>query len=208
MADNTTGTMIVAQAEGEAGHETVVVEGAEHDAAAETHAETGADEHATVFPPFDASTFASQLLWLAITFGALYLVLSRFAMPQIGSILEARKAKIEGDLAEAEKLRLETEKALADYEDALATARKNAHGIAEETRAAIKADLDAKRTAVEADLSKKVATAEGRIQTMKTAALANVDEIAGATAAAVVAQLGGDVSEADARAAVASLVKG
>jgi len=160
------------------------------------------------FPPFDSSTFASQILWLVICFGALYLIIARVAIPRIGGIIGARKDKIDGDLAEADRLRKETDKAIADYEAALAAARNKAHGIAQETRDANKAALDGKRAAVEADLAKKVAAAEASIQQAKNQALGKVDEIAADTAGALVSQLTGGVSAEEARAAVAQVVKG
>jgi F-type H+-transporting ATPase subunit b len=159
------------------------------------------------FPPFDASTFASQILWLVICFGALYLIISRVAIPRIGGIIDTRRDKIEGDLAEADRLRQETDKAIADYEAALAAARQKAHGIAEETRAGVKADLDAKRAKVEGELAQKVSAAEAGIQSSKQEALGHVDEIAADTAAALVTRLTGSVTAEAARAAVASLVK-
>src|SRR5579872_5468799 len=110
--------------------------------AGETHVATEQPEAPLVFPPFDSTTFASQILWFAITFAVLYVVLSRVAIPQIGSIIDRRRARIDGDLREAERLKGETDKAIAAYEAALAEARQNAHSIAEETRASIKADLD------------------------------------------------------------------
>ncbi|HEX4297737.1 MAG TPA: ATP F0F1 synthase subunit B [Devosia sp.] len=172
-----------------------------------TSASTEASQ-ALPFPPFDVSTFPSQLIWFAIIFGALYLVMSRLAVPQIGSIIDKRKARIDGDLREAQRLKGETDKAIAAYEAALAEARKNAHGIAEETRGSIKADLDGKRKTVEEDLSKKVAEAEARIQANKTAALGRVGEIAADTTAALVTRLTGEANPADVTAAVAEAVKG
>jgi F-type H+-transporting ATPase subunit b len=199
-------TIIVAQAETEHGTETTVVT-EEHAATTEGH-EVAAEEHGTgVFPPFDPSTFASQLLWLAITFGVLYLIISRAAVPRIGSILEQRKTRIEGDLKEADRLRVETEKAHADYEQALAEARQRAHAIAEETRQSIRTDIDGKRAAVEADLSRKVAEAEASIQASKAVALRSVDGIAADTAAELVQRLTGDVSKADIDAAVAAAAR-
>jgi F-type H+-transporting ATPase subunit b len=212
MADT---VFLLAQAEtssapADTGHGTVVVE--EHAAApaGEAHATTEADggHHKIVFPPFDATTFASQILWFAITFAALYVLMSRVALPQIGSIIDKRKARIEGDLKEAERLRGETDKALAAYEQALADAHKNAHGIAEETRTSIKADLDGKRKVVEDDLSKKVAEAEARITANKNEAMGRVSEIATETAAALVTQLTGEANAAEVKAAVAEAVKG
>jgi F-type H+-transporting ATPase subunit b len=191
-------------------HGTVVVEEHADAPAGEVHATTeeGSGHEATVFPPFDATTFASQILWFALTFAALYVLMSRVAIPQIGSIIDKRKARIEGDLKEAERLRGETDKAVAAYEQALADARANAHAIAEETRASIKADLDGKRKAVEDDLSKKVAAAEARIAENKNAALGRVNEIAAETATALVTQLTGEANAAEVNAAVAEVVKG
>lgn len=217
MAGSSQDIIIVAQAEsGDAlQHGEVVAPAEEHAAegehaapaegAAETHASTEA--HSEVFPPFDPSSFGGQLLWLAITFAALYFLMSRVALPRIGSILETRRTRIEGDLKEAERLRQETEKAAAAYEAALAEARKNAHGIAEETRAGIKADIDGRRADVEAGLSKRVSEAEARIQADKDAALANVGSIAAETAQALVAKISGTVTAAEARAAVAAVTK-
>ena len=212
-------TVIVAQAEqpADALQEGVVVEehategdaaaGGEHAAAGDTQAEVG-HEASTIFPPFDASTFGSQLLWFAITFAVLYWMISRVAVPRIGGILEQRRVRLEGDLKEADRLRQETDRAIAAYEAALAEARQRAHRIAEETRASIKADIEGKRAAVEADLAAKVSAAEQRIEATKTRALANVEEIAADTAAALVATLSGTVTAADARDAVKEAAKG
>ncbi|UJW85263.1 F0F1 ATP synthase subunit B [Devosia sp. SL43] len=179
-----------------------------------THADPTADTHATteahggghdsgVFPPFDPATFPSQLLWLAITFGALYLLMSKIALPRIGGILENRKSIIDADLAAADASRQKTDAAIAAYEAALAAAKAKAQGIANESREAITADLAAKRSAVEADLTAKVTAAEARISATKTEALTHVDEIATETAQTVVTQLVGDVSADSVRAAVA-----
>lgn len=211
MAGNTTKIAVVAQAGGETAsgaeeaHDAVVVEGAEAPAEGEVHAAT--EEAPEVFPPFDPAGFGGQLFWLAVTFVALYLVMSRIALPRIGGILETRRTRIEGDLKEADRLRAETDRALAAYEAALAEARQNAHAIAEETRSSIKADIDNKRKTVEADLASRVAEAEARIQQTKSAALGNVDAIAAETAQELVAKLIGKISAAQARDAVAQVVK-
>ena len=66
-----------------------------HSAGTQAH---GGAPHSDVFPPFDTTHFSSQLLWLALTFGALYLLMSRVALPRIAGILENRQATISGDL--------------------------------------------------------------------------------------------------------------
>ena len=62
-------------------------------------------EHGGGFPPFQKDTFASQLLWFALVFVTLYLLMSRFALPRVGAILEHRRQRIEGDLAAAQRLK-------------------------------------------------------------------------------------------------------
>ena len=75
------------------------------------------------FPPFNKQTFPSQLLWLTLTFVALYLLMARIALPRIDSLLERRRQRIAGDLAEAQRLKGESDAAIAAYEKSLADAR-------------------------------------------------------------------------------------
>ena len=219
MAGENTKIIVMAQVEGgDVLQQGVVVEeqaaegagqAVENAVGADTHEGTEAAHDApAVFQPFNAETFASQLLWLVVTFAFLYFLVSRIAIPRIGGILESRRMRIEGDLKEAERLRVETERAAAAYEQALAEARANAHAIAEETRQGIRTDIAGKRAKVEADLAEKVAEAEARIQGTKSAALGRVDEIAADSAAALVAQLSGKVSAQEARDAVNAVAKG
>lgn len=178
------------------------------DPTANTHATTeahGGEHGSGAFPPFDPATFPNQLLWLAITFGALYVLMSRIALPRIGGILENRKTLIDTDLAAADADRQKTDAAIAAYEKALAEARSKAQGIANETRDAIQADLAAKRSATETDLTAKVNAAETRIAQTKAEALTHVDEIAAETARAVVGQIVGEVSPDSVRAAIAKV---
>jgi F-type H+-transporting ATPase subunit b len=175
-----------------------------HNVATSSHDGGGAP----VFPPFDTSTFGSQLLWLAITFGALYFLMSRVALPRIGEILEVRRDRIEGDLAEADRLRQKTDQAIEAYERDLAEARQKAHTIAAKTRDEIGAKLDAQRAEVEAGLGAKIAEAEARIQAGKKAAMANVAQIATETAQLLVSRLVGKVPAKTIKDAVASAVKG
>ncbi len=82
-----------------------------------THSESGheAGGHAN-FPPFDSSTFPSQLLWLAITFGALYYVMSKIALPKVGAVIENRKARIAKDLNDAAAMQQQADAAAAAHE--------------------------------------------------------------------------------------------
>lgn len=191
--------------EGAPGQETIATSNHNTEASTETSSH---DTGSYTFPPFDSSTYGAQLFWLTISFGLLYLLMSRIALPRVGEILEVRRDRIEGDLAEAERLRKKTDQAIAAYEAELAEARAKSQGIAEETRTRLKADLDAKRGEVEADLAKKVALAETRIQQTKAKAMSSVDDIAADTAVALVSKLTGKVTLKAARNAVAGVVKG
>ncbi|WP_041375605.1 F0F1 ATP synthase subunit B [Polymorphum gilvum] len=146
-------------------------------------------EHGVGFPPFDASTFASQLLWLAITFGLFYWIMKNVALPRIAGILEDRRDRIAGDLAEADRLKRDTDEAIAAYEQALAEARAKARGIAHDTREKLKAENDARREKAEAGIATKLSEAEARIASIKTEALAQVGEIATETSSALVEAL-------------------
>jgi F-type H+-transporting ATPase subunit b len=149
-----------------------------------------------VFSPLDPGTFVPQLVWLALSFGLLYLLLKRFALPRIGEVIEERRERIQRDLDKAERLKAETEQALASYEQALAEARTKAGAIAKDMRDKLAAEVDQERATVEAQIADKVADAEARIAQSKSRAMASVDDIAADTAGAVVTKLlGGEVSK-------------
>src|SRR6202158_3840483 len=157
-----------------------------------TGAHTEADGgHGGRFPPFDSSTFASQLVSLVIAFVALYLIVSRIALPRVGSVIDARQNVIEGDLAEAQKLKDESDAALKAYESELAAARARAQAIGAETREKLNAASEADRKTLEEQLSVKLAEAEKPIASTRETAMGNVRGIAADAAAAIVQQLTG-----------------
>lgn len=157
-------------------------------AAAHTEADGG---HKAPFPPFQKDTFASQLVSLAIAFVALYLIVSRIALPRVGSLLDERQNKIEGDLAEAQKLKDESDGALKAYESELAAARSRAQAIGAETREKLNAASEAERKTLEQRLSVKLADAEKTIASTRQTAMSNVRGIAADAAAAIVQRLTG-----------------
>ncbi len=175
---------------------------AEKVTAGTAHAESAG--HAKVFPPLDPNTFVPQLVWLALAFGLLYLLLSRIALPRVGEVIEERANRIRRDLEQAEKLKAETEGALKAYEQALAEARGKANGIVKTMRDSLTAEVDRERVKVEAQIAQKLAEAETRIEQTKTRALSSVNEIATETAGAIVKKLiGADVSKDELQKALA-----
>jgi F-type H+-transporting ATPase subunit b len=157
-----------------------------------TSAHTEADGgHGGGFPPFESSTFASQLVSLVIAFVALYLIVSRVALPRVGALIDARQSRIEGDLAEAQKLKDESEAALKAYEADLAAARSKAQAIGAETREKLNAASEAERKTLEDRLAAKLADAEKTIAATRTTAMSNVRGIAADAASAIVQRLTG-----------------
>lgn len=162
-----------------------------HDAAAQAAEKKGG------LPQLNVTDFAPQLFWLALTFVLLYFIMSRVALPRVGEVIEERRDRIQRDLDTAERLKGDTEKALAGYEKALTDARTNASGIARETRDKLTAEVDKERAKVETEIAKKLADAETRITATKSKALASVNEIAAETAGEVVAKLLGTAASPD-----------
>jgi F-type H+-transporting ATPase subunit b len=160
------------------------------------------------FPPFNKETFASQLIWLAIFFIALYVIIARLAIPRIGGIVDARRNRIEGDLAEANRLKERSDAALKAYEKSLADARGRAQAVAAEMREKLNAESDAARRKLEAELNGKLAKAEQTIAATKASAMSNVQGIAVDTASAIVERLIGTAPASGAvQAAVAGVLK-
>jgi F-type H+-transporting ATPase subunit b len=140
-------------------------------------------------PQLNPLDWAPQIIWLIITFGILYLLMLKVALPRIGSVIEARADRIAKDLATADKLRRETEEAIAAYEQALAEAKQKAHAIVEAGRNKLKDETTAERAKLEAELGKKSAEAEARISEAKESAMHEVTKVAADVAADIVRQL-------------------
>ena len=166
-----------------------------HGEAKGTTAHTEAPGGKKPFPPFETSTFASQLVSLVIAFVALYLIVSRIALPRVGSVLDARQDAIDGDLGEAQKLKDASDSALKAYEGELAAARSRAQAIGAETRDKLNAAADAERKTLEDRLAVKLADAEKTIAATREAAMTNVRGIAAEAASAIVQQLTGTLPE-------------
>ncbi|HEX4556462.1 MAG TPA: F0F1 ATP synthase subunit B [Xanthobacteraceae bacterium] len=172
------------------------------------HTEAPGSAHSASFPPFERETFPSQLFWLAICFVALYLITARLVQPRVGGIIENRKNRIAGDLAEADRFKREADDAMAAYEKALAEARARAHAIATETHDKLQAEAERNRKALDDQLNAQLAQAEKAIAATKAAAMANVRGIAVEAAVAIVARLTGvTASETAAAAAVDAALK-
>jgi F-type H+-transporting ATPase subunit b len=156
---------------------------------AETTAHTEAPAGHTKFPPFESEHFPSQLLWLAITFALLYVLMSRIALPRIGAIMAERSKVIGDDLAAAERLKEQSNAAQSAYEKELADARGRAQGIAADTRQQQAREAEDLHKRLETQLHERIAAAEQSIAKSRGAAMTNVKSIAAETASAIVERL-------------------
>jgi len=145
----------------------------------------------SLFPPFDATAFASHLFWLAIAFGLLLFLVNRLVVPRVGGILEDRRDRIASDLGEASRLSRETDEVIAAYEAELADARQKAQSIAQQRRDEIKAEIARRQAETEQSLSERVAQAEQEIAARRDEAFAEVDTIAADAAQAIVERISG-----------------
>lgn len=149
-------------------------------------------------PQLELQDFAPQLIWLTISFIALYFIMARVALPRIAMVIEERRDRIASDLDQAEQLKQKTDEAIAAYEEALAEARAKALGIAQETREALAAEVETEKAEAEKLIGEKTAEAEKRIAQAKSEALTHVSEVAGDVAEAIVRELiGGKATKSE-----------
>ena len=140
-------------------------------------------------PQLEPLDWAPQLIWLVVTFGILYVLMLKVALPRIGSVLDMRRAHIARDIETAETLRRETEEAIAAYEQAIAEAKQKAQNIAQEGRAKLNEEIAAERATLDRELAAKSKEAEARIDEAKASALKEVNKVVADVAADIVQRL-------------------
>jgi F-type H+-transporting ATPase subunit b len=113
------------------------------------------------------------------------------ALPRMGGVIERRQQRVNDDLAMAQRLKAQTEKAIADYEAALAAARAKGHAIAQAARDKLAGESAEERTRLEAELNAQVAAAEKTIAKAKAKAMADIDKVSADLAGEIVAELAG-----------------
>ena len=160
-------------------------------------------------PQLNSDDFAPQLVWLALTFGALYWIMSRIALPRIADVIEKRRDHIASDIDAAKQFKQRSETAEAAYLADLADAKSKAHAIAQETRDQLNAKTDARRADVDSQLNAKLIESEKRIGAAKKAALKEINAIATSTTREIVNHLiGKKPSNKDLAKAIKSIAAG
>lgn len=142
-------------------------------------------------PQLEVSTYASQIVWLLISFTTLYYLLSRKALPRIAEILEARQDRMAKDLDEAQRLRRDAEEALASFEEVVARAQDEAHTVLAATQARLQEETAARQAELDAQLAAQLAEAEDQIATARQGALRGLEDTAISVAQAAVERLAG-----------------
>ena len=174
-------------------------------AAAPAVGEAAAQEGA--FPPFDPTSFPSQILWLAIVFGGLYLLMSRVALPRVGEIIEARRTRIDSDLESAAAMQKQADEASAAYEKALSDAKAQAQTTAQQMRDRLAGQSEAERKTLETGLNAKLAASEAQIDATKAQAMTSVEAMATDTAAEIIRHITGAGAEQSEIARAVALAK-
>ena len=147
-------------------------------------------------PQLDLSTFTPQLIWLAVWFVVLYLLMSKLALPRIAAAIDARRSRREGDLALAAQLRSEAEEANLAFQRTMAEARAGAQAVIGQTAARLAAEAAERQQALAATLAEQIAAAERRIAAGKDAALGEMRGVAVDVGRAVVEKLTGSAPDA------------
>jgi len=147
-------------------------------------------------PQLDVTTFSSQIIWLTITFAALFFVMWKIAVPKIADVLEARQQRIEDNLDKAATFKKDAEAAIEAYEKAIADARSEALGLINETAQEIQAEASKREAELAEKLQAQIAKSETAIAKAQETAIAGIRDMAQDVAIAATEKLSGKVPKA------------
>ena len=150
----------------------------------------GPDGGAIGMPQLCVDWYPNQIFWLIVALGAIYLLLTRVALPRIASVIAERNGTITNDIAAAEELKLKAAEAEKAYEKALADARSEAQRIGAETRAEIDEKVAEATAKAEAEIAARTAESQKRIAEIRDSAVQTAETVAQDTAAEILAAFG------------------
>jgi len=177
-------------------------------AAPETTTGTVAEHKSGGFPPFEVSTYPSQIFWLTVTFVTLLIVMWRVAVPKIGAVIGERKGRIQTELAKAEESRKQAEHAAAAYQAPILEARERARAASEQTRTQMAQEFERAKQSADTETQRKTTEAQERIAGLQRQAKWHVTQAAEDAVVDIVNRLTGEtVSRAEATAAVRDVLK-
>jgi F-type H+-transporting ATPase subunit b len=146
-------------------------------------------------PQLDVATFAPQLFWLAVSFVVLYLLMAKLGLPQVSAAINARRARIDDDLARAAQLKSEAGAVIAAYEQSLAAARAQAQAEMNETSNRLAAEAAERLRQLSQSLAQQTKAAEREIAAAKERALVEMHGIAIEVARSVTEKLTGSAAD-------------
>jgi F-type H+-transporting ATPase subunit b len=146
-------------------------------------------------PQLDVSTFTPQLVWLAISFIALYLLMSRLALPRVDAIIEARRKRMDDDLARAAAIKAEAEAVIAAYQRTLAEARAQAQAAVKERTDQFAAEAAEQQRQLAETLAEQTRAAEREIGAAKERAFTEIRNVAVDVARSVTEKLTGSAAD-------------
>ena len=146
-------------------------------------------------PQLEVSTFVPQLFWLAITFVILYLLMAWLGLPRVGGAIEARRRRVDDDLARAAQLKSEAEAMLAAHQEALAKARAEAQAAVKETTDRMAAEAAERQRQLNEALARQTAEAEQQIAAAKQRALSEMHGVASEVARSVTEKVTGSAAD-------------
>ena len=140
-------------------------------------------------PQLNPEFWISQIVWLILTFGALYIVLSKVILPKISDNLESRRSQILENIEIAEKQREESEEKVKEFEKIILNSKLEAKNLFNEARQKVLEDVDKKRSELEKSIEAEIVSAEKEIQSLNSNSLENIKKIATDTSADLIRQL-------------------
>ena len=129
-------------------------------------------------PQLNPDYWLSQIFWVMLIFGTLYVILWKAILPKINENLENRKSQILTDLDEAQELKNQSEKKISEYNMILSKAKQDAKKILDETRKKINLDIKNKKNQFNLEIDKEIENAEKEIKTLKLSSIKNINNIA------------------------------
>ncbi len=159
-------------------------------------------------PQLNPEFWISQIFWLTLTFGILYIVLSKMILPKISSNLESRKSLIQENIEAADKQRADSEKKLKEYEEIISKSKLEAKNIFNETKEKILKDINGKRESLDKQLDEEIKKIEQEINILKKNAPEKINKIAIETSSELLKKLiGADINNSSISAIVSDLSK-
>ena len=129
-------------------------------------------------PQLNPEFWISQIFWLTLTFGILYIVLSKLILPKISANLELRRSQIQENIEAADKQREESETKLKEYEEIILKSKLNAKKIFKETREKALKDINLKKDSLDGQINEEIKKAEAEINALKKNAPEKINKIA------------------------------